>query len=105
LQIAPSKVLQRFQNLAPLSAAQTELLDGHSAIGGGAGPNMHPETTLIAISHQQRTASEIETALRAGTPPIIARIANDRVLIDLRTVDPAEESDLHTRLTQLSLKT
>jgi L-seryl-tRNA(Ser) seleniumtransferase len=33
-------------------------------------------------------------ALRAGGPPVVARVAEDRLLLDLRTVDPAEEPAL-----------
>lgn len=70
------------------------LLGGHSAIGGGSGPNVHPATTLVALKHSALSAAEIEGELRAFLPPVITRIANDLVLLDLRTVDPAEEPDL-----------
>jgi L-seryl-tRNA(Ser) seleniumtransferase len=43
-------------------------------------------TTLIAISHPNKTAQEIERQLRTASPPIIARISEGKVLLDLRTV-------------------
>src|SRR5215510_9606186 len=42
------------------SAFQLELLEGESALGGGAGPTSTIPTTLIGISHHERTAQEIE---------------------------------------------
>ena len=43
------------------------------------------------MRHDEKSAAEIERALRAWDPPVIARIEDDRVLLDLRTV--SEEDD------------
>ena len=77
-----------------------ELVKGESAIGGGAGPTSTLPTTLVAISHPARSAQEIEHQLRSYSPPIIARISEDRVLLDLRTVSPDELSILLEALKQ-----
>jgi L-seryl-tRNA(Ser) seleniumtransferase len=63
-----------------------ELLGGESALGGGAGPTSRIPTTLIAITQPEHSAQEIEHTLRNYSPPIIARIAEEKVLLDLRTV-------------------
>jgi L-seryl-tRNA(Ser) seleniumtransferase len=70
------------------------MIPGQSAIGGGSGPAVHPATTLIALKHEKLTADEIEQKLRLSSPPIIARIADGQVLLDLRTVAPSEEPTL-----------
>lgn len=70
------------------------MVPGESAIGGGSGPTVHPPTTLVALKHEQLTADQIEQKLRFATPPVIARIADDLVLLDLRTVSPGEEAEL-----------
>jgi L-seryl-tRNA(Ser) seleniumtransferase len=70
------------------------MVPGQSAIGGGSGPNFHPSTTLIALKHEQMSADQIEEKLRLFFPPVIARIADDLVLLDLRTVSAAEEAEL-----------
>ena len=67
---------------------------GESAIGGGSGPAVHPATALIALKHEQLNADAIEERLRLSSPPVIARIADGQVLLDLRTVNPDEEGDL-----------
>lgn len=74
---------------------------GQSAVGGGSGPNTHPQTTLIALKHQTLTAAEVEQKLRLFSIPVIARIADDLVLLDLRTVDVKEEPDLLRALMSL----
>lgn len=76
-------------------------IDGFSAIGGGSGPNTHPPTVLIAITDTRRSADELAQALRLSDPPVIGRIAENRVLIDLRTVATSEEDDLLNALVRL----
>jgi L-seryl-tRNA(Ser) seleniumtransferase len=75
-------------------ALSATLVAGESAIGGGAGPTTTPSTSLIALTHETLSALEIETLLRSSSPPVIARIADGKVLIDLRTVFMDEESHL-----------
>jgi L-seryl-tRNA(Ser) seleniumtransferase len=70
----------------PQTGLVLELQAGESAIGGGAGPTSNLPTTLIAISQPNKTAQEIERQLRTASPPIIARISEGKVLLDLRTV-------------------
>lgn len=67
-----------------------ELVAGESALGGGAGPTSTFPTTLIALTHPRLSAQDIEHQLRTSTPPIISRIAEGKVLLDLRTVFPGE---------------
>lgn len=79
-----------------------ELIDGESAIGGGSAPTTHPKTKLIALTHSRLSAEAIEEALRRSSPPVIARIAEGKVLIDLRTVAIDEEEELFQALSALS---
>jgi len=71
-----------------------ELLPGFSAVGGGSAPLVQPETTLVALGHESLSAAELEEKLRRSTPPVITRIVDDKVMIDLRTVDESEEAEL-----------
>ena len=74
------------------------LQPGESAIGGGAGPTSNLPTTLVAITHPRMTAQEIERALRTSPVPVIGRIAEGKVILDLRTVFPEDFSELATAL-------
>jgi L-seryl-tRNA(Ser) seleniumtransferase len=40
----------------------------------------------VAVSHPERSAAEIERALRRAEPPVIGRIEDDRLLLDPRTL-------------------
>jgi L-seryl-tRNA(Ser) seleniumtransferase len=64
---------------------------GASAVGGGAAAGAVLPTALLLIERDGMTAAELERRLRAGAPPIVTRIVEDRVAIDLRTVLPADE--------------
>ena len=81
-------------NLADLPQMTASVVEGNSAIGGGSGPNVHPPTWLVTIEHASITVEQIEQQLRAASPPIIARIAEGRLLLDLRTVEPLDEPQI-----------
>src|SRR5215475_6140507 len=77
------------------------IIEGNSAVGGGAAPTSELATALIAITSTHKSANEIEASLRASTPPVISRIENDRVVLDLRTVSGSEEGELERLLSAL----
>jgi L-seryl-tRNA(Ser) seleniumtransferase len=76
------------------SNLKTEVATGRSAVGGGAAPLTQPESPLVLLSHSAVSADELLSALRQSNVPIIARIVDDRVAIDLRTVAESEEEEL-----------
>src|SRR5258706_4217862 len=71
-----------------------ETVDGVSAIGGGAAPAVQLETKLLALTHKKMSIPRLEQLLRNSTPPVITRIVDNQVMIDLRTVSQNEESEL-----------
>jgi L-seryl-tRNA(Ser) seleniumtransferase len=87
-------LLTRLRKRAPAPSLHYEIIEGASAIGGGSAPTTHPKTALIALTHAGMSAGSLEQALRTGAPPVITRIMEDRVLIDLRTVAEDEEASL-----------
>jgi len=70
------------------------LTPGSSAIGGGSAPGVALPTVLLAIHKEGLTADALEERLRAQTPPVIARIDDDRVVLDLRTVSSDQDQHL-----------
>ena len=68
------------------------VVDGESTIGGGSAPGAVLPTRLIAVTHPTLSATKLEAHLRSQPVPVIARIENDRVILDLRTVDPADDT-------------
>ncbi len=83
---------------AQLSNAR--VIDGRSVTGGGSTPEQTLPTALIVIGTTSAVAAERE--LRARPLPVIARIEQDQLLIDLRTVTPEEEAELIAALQALS---
>ncbi len=84
--------------LARHPGVDAELLAGLSVTGGGATPEQPLPTYLISLATDAVAA---ERTLRLGKPPVIGRIENDRLAIDLRTVMPDEEQVLGERLAAL----
>ena len=77
---------------AGLADALTRVIDGFSTVGGGSAPGAEIPTRLLEISRKGTSADQIEQLLRSQEPPIIARIVEDRVVLDLRTVLPADDA-------------
>jgi L-seryl-tRNA(Ser) seleniumtransferase len=75
-----------------LSGIRTEIMEGSSLIGGGATPEQPLASWLIAVHCAD--VVEAERRCRLSAPPVIARIEDDRLVLDLRTVFPSEEQEL-----------
>ncbi|HVB85183.1 MAG TPA: L-seryl-tRNA(Sec) selenium transferase [Candidatus Dormibacteraeota bacterium] len=82
--------------------AAVDVREGFSVIGGGSTPDQQLPTYVVSIASRRHSAAALEERLRlpaaaeksASLPSIIARIEEDRVVFDLRTVFPEEESAL-----------
>jgi len=83
-----------------LPGLKAELIPGESVIGGGATPQQSIRTWLIAIECADEGAAQ--RRLRANDPPVIARVEEKRLVLDLRTVLPEEENQLAAALQALS---
>jgi L-seryl-tRNA(Ser) seleniumtransferase len=70
------------------------VVPGMSTIGGGSAPGVEIPTALIRLEQDGTSADALETRLRGGDPPVIARIERDGVVLDLRTVAESEEPAL-----------
>ncbi len=77
---------------------RAEIVAGVSAIGGGSAPGVELPTWLVAIAKDDLSADALEERLRQLTPPVIARIEHDRVVLDLRTVLPEQDTQLASLL-------
>ncbi|MCG6534698.1 MAG: L-seryl-tRNA(Sec) selenium transferase, partial [Syntrophales bacterium LBB04] len=81
------KLLSLLKRLPDFTAA---LRQGSSLAGGGALPTCEIPTVLIACRTEHCSAAKLEAELRKLEIPIIARIVDDEVLFDLRTIDAKE---------------
>ena len=95
LRLSAEQIRARAEALAAKIPGAT-VEPGESVTGGGATPERTLPTYLIAV--KPSSAARAEIGLRQSGTPVIARIAKDRVLFDLRTVFPDEEPALLTRV-------
>jgi L-seryl-tRNA(Ser) seleniumtransferase len=68
-----------------------EVVQARSVIGGGSAPGATLPSRALAVSSPELGADEIAMKLREWSTPIIARVEEGRVLLDLRTVDPSQD--------------
>ncbi len=83
------------------SVLNVDIVDGESVIGGGAAPSAVLSTSLLAVTREGLSADEISARLRASEPPVIARVEEGRVLLDLRTVFPEQDDKVIAALRAL----
>lgn len=67
-----------------------EVLADTSAVGGGAYPEYVMPGYVVALKSDTLSANEIEARMRTADMPVIVRIKNDKVYLDVRTIDEAE---------------
>ncbi len=89
-----------FAEVLNASGIRAGVVDGESTIGGGSAPGATLPTKLVAIEGEA-SPQHIERRLREYDVPIIARIENDRVVLDLRTVDPSDDRLLTSAFQQM----
>ncbi len=105
IQTPKEEIAVRAKRLAEQITAGGEfsatLQDGESVIGGGSTPGQSLPTKLIAIAPVRSSAQDLENLLRQNSPPIIARVERDRLLLDLRTVFPEQVEEIVEAFRQL----
>src|SRR6185503_15805534 len=77
------------------------VIHGESVIGGGTAPTSTLPTFLVALTHKQLSADEVLARLRRNSQPIVARIEEGRVLLDLRTVFPEQDAAIAEALSAI----
>lgn len=101
---SPDVVLRRSRELVASigSGLKVEIIEGESVIGGGSAPDAKPKTWLIAIERDGASADELAASLRRRHVPVVSRIADDKLLLDLRTVFEDEENELANAIGELA---
>ncbi|HEY6308988.1 MAG TPA: L-seryl-tRNA(Sec) selenium transferase [Candidatus Angelobacter sp.] len=77
------------------------IIPGESLVGGGSAPTSTLKTFLLAITSQSLSADQLAARLRRNSPPIVARVEEGRVLLDLRTVFEPEDEELVRALKEI----
>lgn len=66
------------------------VVESDAYVGGGALPESRIASVAVAVATPE--PKMLAAAFRRGDPPVVARIENDRLLIDLRAIAPDEDS-------------
>ena len=78
-----------------------EICNDSSRVGGGALPLQDLPTRVVAFRSEGRSVEDLEEGLRRYNPPIIARIDNDRIVLDVRTLQKGDPSIIEKAIRDL----
>ena len=81
---------------------RVEVVESRSVLGGGSAPGSTLPTRALAISSDSTNADDLLRRLREWETPIIARVEEGRVLLDLRTVEPAQDETIVAALQSIA---
>ena len=110
MRIPAEELIRRAEQMAAQLRARcpqlsVEVRESRSVLGGGAAPGSVLPTRAIAVRSSILSADELSARLRQWETPIIARVEEDAVLLDLRTVGPAQETVVVSALEHISAET
>jgi L-seryl-tRNA(Ser) seleniumtransferase len=80
--------------------ASFEIIRENSQVGGGSLPLQNLPTWAVAVKPYKARVELLEEELRDQNPPIIARISDDQLVLDLRTIQEDELRTIAQGITQ-----
>jgi len=101
MRMSEEELQRRAEQIAQhLKSSQVEVLvvESRSVLGGGSAPGATLPSRALAATIRGLTPDALLTHLRQWETPIIARVENDRVLLDLRTVQPSQDATITAAL-------
>lgn len=99
LQARARRIIEQIAAAPRLAVTVTE---GESVIGGGTTPGLTLPSCLLRVRLEGCSSGDLEARLRQAAPPVIGRIDQDQLLLDLRTVQPEEDERLAAVLAGLA---
>ena len=94
--------LMRRLNRLKLPRLKVSTREGASRVGGGALPLAAPPTRLLEVTVEGLSATKLEEGLRAGETPIICRLEDGHLLMDVRTLLPGDDKLIAEALARLA---
>ncbi len=99
LSTSAENLQNRARRLTPQLAAaavvdEAEPIAATTYLGGGSIPTQELSTWCIALKPAEMTVDRLAAALRTGTPSVVGRVQQDRLLLDLRSVLPRQDTQL-----------
>ena len=78
--------------LADTPDLELEVVQERSQPGSGSAPDVFLDTSVVRLRHARHSAGRLAERLRRGEPPVFARVQDERVLLDPRTLLPGDEA-------------
>jgi len=85
------------------SLLEIELVDTLSQVGGGAFPSANLPSKALVLKPRDLSVEELDRRLRGSDVPVIGRLSEDRLLLDLRTVQDNELKSIEKTLESIFL--
>jgi L-seryl-tRNA(Ser) seleniumtransferase len=104
LAVRPEELMRRCHHIAGQVHSPNIAVDVvpvESLVGGGTAPKASLPSCALSLRHPSLSAEELSASLRRLDPPVVARIGDDFVLLDLRTVHPRFDANLVTLFNRL----
>lgn len=92
--VSQPELLERTRELQrqlDLPGLKLKIIDAAAMVGGGAMPEAELPGPALAIQPENLSLDQLAAALRAAEPALVARVHDDRLLLNLRSVDPADD--------------
>jgi L-seryl-tRNA(Ser) seleniumtransferase len=81
-------------NLPAGGPLAVEVVPSLALFGGGTSPEKKFPSRALAVAHRTLSADELAASLRSATTPIVGRVEEGRLRLDLRSIFPEEDRDL-----------
>jgi L-seryl-tRNA(Ser) seleniumtransferase len=85
----------------PDAGVSIELVASLALFGGGTSPEKTFPSRALAVSRDGLSADELAAKLRAGAPPVVGRVEEGRLMLDLRTILPEEDAVVERALREV----
>lgn len=98
----PAALAKRARALAAQLATggiECVVIETRSTVGGGSLPEETQPSRAVAIAAGHGRANEVAARLRVAEPPVVTRVVDDRVALDLRSVAPEDDEMLARAVT------
>ena len=92
LHLRATKIAQQISYLPFIGSC--DVVEDQSMLGGGSLPTQKIETWCIAIEYKDRSVDALAKRLRDASPSMIGRINKDRLFLDMRTVQPGQDTQV-----------
>lgn len=90
------------RRLSKIDGLSIKLTDDFSTVGGGSMPLSKIRSRVLSISYADMSADKLENKLRENNVPIIVRINENKVIMDIRTVQDRDFTDIYNAFLNIS---